>query len=121
MSFLCRRLFSPISRLTTTTPTSLSRIHAPRLTSFYSTNDVVDPPTSEGEQKLVDMLKAKLTPTRVRVQDVSGGCGTFYAIEIESEAFKGLSMVKQHKLVSEALKQEIEGMHGLQIKTLIPS
>ncbi len=44
-----------------------------------------------------------------------GGCGTFYAIEIESEVFKGLSVVKQHKLVSEALKQEIEGMHGLQV------
>lgn len=24
-------------------------------------------------------------------------------------------MIKQHKLVSEVLKQEIEGMHGLQV------
>lgn len=44
-----------------------------------------------------------------------GGCGSFYAITIASESFKGLSTVKQHKLVTEALKQEIEGIHGLQV------
>ena len=37
----------------------------------------------------------------------SGGCGTFYAISITSQAFKGLSIVKQHKLVTEELKKEI--------------
>jgi stress-induced morphogen len=46
---------------------------------------------------------------------VLGGCGSFYAITIASESFKGLSTVKQHKLVTEALKQEIEGIHGLQV------
>lgn len=44
-----------------------------------------------------------------------GGCGSFFAIEIESKAFEGLTTVKQHKLVSESLKSEIEGMHGLQV------
>ena len=45
-----------------------------------------------------------------------GGCGSFYAISIASEAFKGLSIIKQHRLVNEALKQEIEGIHGLQVR-----
>lgn len=78
------------------------------------------PPLTAEEQKLIDRLKEKLDPTKVRVQDVSGGCGSFFAIEIESKAFEGLTTVKQHKLVSESLKSEIEGMHGLQIKTLVP-
>jgi stress-induced morphogen len=44
-----------------------------------------------------------------------GGCGSFFAIKIASDAFKGLSTVKQHKLVTEVLKQEIHGIHGLQV------
>lgn len=44
-----------------------------------------------------------------------GGCGTFYAITIASNAFKDLPTVKQHKLVTETLKSEIEGIHGLQV------
>lgn len=49
---------------------------------------------------------------------VAGGCGTFYAISITSEAFKGLPTVKQHRLVNETLKREIEGIHGLQVRPL---
>jgi hypothetical protein len=47
---------------------------------------------------------------------LAGGCGQFYAITIASEAFKGLSTVKQHRLVTETLKKEIEGIHGLQVQ-----
>jgi len=72
---------------------------------------------SEGEQNIYTKLTAKFTPSRVQVQDVSGGCGTFYAITISSPAFQGLSTLKQHKLVTETLKLEIAGIHGLQIKT----
>jgi stress-induced morphogen len=45
---------------------------------------------------------------------LAGGCGAFYAIAITSSAFQGLTMVKQHRLVTDALKAEIEGIHGLQ-------
>jgi acid stress-induced BolA-like protein IbaG/YrbA len=45
-----------------------------------------------------------------------GGCGTFYAITIASKAFKGIPVVKQHRLVNEVLKKEIEGIHGLQVQ-----
>jgi len=77
------------------------------------------PPTlSEGEQAIHAKLTAKFAPSRLQVQDVSGGCGSFYAITIASQAFQGLPIVKQHKLVTETLKQEIEGIHGLQIKTI---
>ncbi|KAJ6627527.1 bola protein [Mycena sp. CBHHK59/15] len=62
-------------------------------------------------------MTARFSPSQLRIEDVSGGCGTFYAINITSEAFKGLSIVKQHKLVTQVLKEEIEGIHGLQIKT----
>jgi stress-induced morphogen len=50
---------------------------------------------------------------------LQGGCGSFYAISITSAAFKGLPIVKQHRLVNDALKAEIEGIHGLQVRLLI--
>ena len=72
---------------------------------------------TEGEQTVFEKLNLRFKPSNLDVEDVSGGCGTFYAISITSSAFKGLPMVKQHKLVTEELKKEIEGFHGLQIKT----
>lgn len=40
-----------------------------------------------------------------------------YALQIESERFKGLSVIKQHKMVNEILKEEIKGWHGVQLRT----
>lgn len=40
-----------------------------------------------------------------------------YGIEIESEKFRGLSVIRQHKLVNEVLKEEIKGWHGVQLRT----
>lgn len=40
-----------------------------------------------------------------------------YAITIASSRFKGLPMVRQHKLVNEVLKDEIKAWHGLQLRT----
>jgi len=46
----------------------------------------------------------------------AGGCGSFYAISVEHSSFKGLSMIKQHRVVNDLLKDEIKGMHGLQVR-----
>ncbi|KZT74596.1 bola-like protein [Daedalea quercina L-15889] len=87
----------------------------PRLIRNYA----AAPPSglSEGERTIFQKLTEKFSPAELEVQDVSGGCGTFYQIIIASEAFKGLPTVKQHRMVNEVLKQEIEGIHGLQLKT----
>lgn len=52
-----------------------------------------------------------------QVQDISGGCGSMYALDIESPKFKGLTVIKQHKLVNEILKDEIKSWHGVQLRT----
>ena len=49
------------------------------------------------------------------IKDGTGGCGTFYAISISSSAFKGLTTVKQHRLVTQELKEEVANIHGLQV------
>lgn len=44
-----------------------------------------------------------------------GGCGSFYAITIGSEKLKGLPILKQHRRIKEVLKDDMAGLHGLQV------
>ncbi|KAI5207028.1 hypothetical protein E4T39_02151 [Aureobasidium subglaciale] len=74
----------------------------------------------EKELHIFTKLKAELDPTKLEVQDVSGGCGSMYALDIVSAKFKGLSVIKQHRLVNAVLKDEIKGWHGVQLKTKAP-
>jgi stress-induced morphogen len=73
---------------------------------FYSTS----------EQILVQKLQ-KLQPSALKVTDISGGCGSMFSIEITSQSFKGQSLVQQHRMVQDLIKDDIKDMHGLQIKT----
>ncbi|THX55248.1 bola-like protein [Aureobasidium pullulans] len=74
----------------------------------------------EKELHIFQKLNAELEPTKLEVQDVSGGCGSMYALDIVSSKFKGLSVIKQHRLVNAVLKDEIKGWHGVQLKTKAP-
>lgn len=60
------------------------------------------------------------TDELIQVQDVSGGCGSMYALDIVSEKFKGLTVIKQHRLVNSVLGEEIKKWHGVQLKTRAP-
>ncbi|SPO32007.1 related to AIM1  len=73
---------------------------------------------TEGEQKIRQILTQKFKPSVLKVQDVSGGCGSFYAIQLSSQAFKGLSTVKAHRMVNQELKDVIKDIHGLQLRTV---
>ncbi|KAK3085788.1 hypothetical protein FSP39_008698 [Pinctada imbricata] len=76
---------------------------------------------TEGEKNIQAVLKTKFPEAvDVRVQDISGGCGSMYEVYVESEEFKGKRTVLQHRMVNEALKEEIKDMHGLRISTKVP-
>ena len=66
------------------------------------------------------MLQRELKPTKLEVQDISGGCGSMYGIEVVSERFRGLSMLRQQRLVNQVLGDEIRGWHGVQLRTSVP-
>ncbi|XP_073234178.1 bolA-like protein 3 [Porites lutea] len=75
---------------------------------------------SEGEKKLAGILRQKFGASHIAVKDVSGGCGAMYEIFIESEEFRGKRQVQQHRLVNQALADEVKQMHGLRIFTAVP-
>jgi len=74
----------------------------------------------EKEREIFEKLRNNLEAVELSVQDISGGCGSMYGIEIVSERFRGLSMLKQQRLVNEVLKEELKGWHGVQLKTRVP-
>ena len=55
--------------------------------------------------------------TSVLVRDISGGCGSMYAIDITSPRFKGLGLLAQQRLVNRALGDQVKQWHGVQIRT----
>jgi len=67
-------------------------------------------------------LRADLTlkPTVVTVKDISSGCGSFFHVDITSPSFQGKKLVDQHRMVNEAIKEEIRAIHGLTINTRTP-
>ncbi|CAL1529272.1 unnamed protein product [Lymnaea stagnalis] len=74
-----------------------------------------------GEKNIKDKLqKAFPDATEIQVADVSGGCGAMYQINIESLKFKGIRTIQQHRLVNEALAEEIKSMHGFKLSTKTP-
>lgn len=76
-------------------------------------------PTREAQMRSV--LEDKLQAEYVEIKDVSGGCGDFYALLVVAKQFEGIPMVKQHRLVNDALEAHIGKMHGLTLRTMAPS
>ncbi|KAL2753079.1 hypothetical protein ACRALDRAFT_1066006 [Sodiomyces alcalophilus JCM 7366] len=69
------------------------------------------------ESWIWDELTAELAPVELDVRDVSGGCGSMYAIDIASPKFAGLTMLKQQRMVNAVLGDRVKEWHGLQLRT----
>ncbi|XP_052060594.1 bolA-like protein 3 [Mytilus californianus] len=77
---------------------------------------------TEGELKIVNVLKEKFPKASdIQALDISGGCGSMYKVYVESVEFSGQRTLNQHRMVKEALKEEIKDMHGLNVVTKVPS
>ncbi len=68
-----------------------------------------------------EMIRAALPDAEVEITDLAGD-GDHYAARVTSAAFAGLSRVKQHKLVYDALGGRMGGeLHALQLTTAVPN
>jgi stress-induced morphogen len=67
------------------------------------------------------MIRAALPDAVVEITDLAGD-GDHYAARVVSQAFAGLTRVKQHKLVYDALGGRMGGeLHALQLTTAVPN
>lgn len=101
-----------------TLPQATRRTYSSAAASAPSTPET--PSMTAAESAIAQILTDKLSPTDILVQDVSGGCGSMYAIEIASAAFKGQTILKQQRMVNAALGDMVKEWHGVQIRTRVP-
>lgn len=83
------------------------------------------------EQAITDKLTRAFAPQRLEVANEShlhaghasspGTGESHFRVTIVSDRFEGISRVERHRLVNEALAQELAGpVHALALKTLAP-
>jgi stress-induced morphogen len=66
------------------------------------------------------MIREALPDAKVEIRDLAGD-GDHYSAIVMSESFRGLSRVKQHQLVYDALKGRMGGvLHALALQTSAP-
>lgn len=66
------------------------------------------------------MIKEAIPDAQVTINDLAGD-GDHYAAEVVSESFRGLSRVKQHQMVYNALQGNMGGvLHALALQTSAP-
>ena len=62
-------------------------------------------------EEIEDLLKESFPSSNIKIDDLAGD-GNHYSATIIAREFKGLSRVKQHKLVYSALKGKMDGSNG---------
>lgn len=66
------------------------------------------------------MIKEAIPDAKVVIRDLAGD-GDHYAAEVVSESFRGISRVRQHQMVYDALKGNMGGvLHALALQTSAP-
>ncbi|KAH9989300.1 bola-like protein [Xylariaceae sp. FL0662B] len=103
-------------------PYSTSSDAAAKATTSPTTPTSLEKPDylDDGESAIWDQLTAEFSPTELMVQDISGGCGTMYGIEIASAKFQGTTMLKQQRMVNAVLGDRMKRWHGVQLRTKVP-
>lgn len=67
--------------------------------------------------KIEELIKSKLKVKELLVEDNSGGCGSSFIIKITSEDFNNKSLIQQHKIMNEILKEELKEIHSIRYFT----
>jgi stress-induced morphogen len=71
-------------------------------------------------KELENRIVAALPDAQVRVEDLTGG-GDHFRVQVISQAFAGLPMLKRHRLVYSPLQDVIGGaVHALALDTKTP-
>ena len=71
--------------------------------------------------EVINLITRKLPGSKVTVENIKGN--DHLQVTVIASEFNGLSLVKQHKLVYSALKEELatEAIHALALKTETPN
>ncbi len=78
------------------------------------------------QQQIEQRLEAELAPEFLEVQNethmhnVPPDAESHWKVTVVSPKFEGLMLIKRHRLVNEALREELKQVHALALHTLTP-
>jgi stress-induced morphogen len=72
---------------------------------------------TEKSQRMENLIKKYMNCKLVEVTDISGNCGAQFDIKVKSKDFKGKTLIEQHRMVNEAIKEELKEVHSIKVKT----
>jgi stress-induced morphogen len=73
-------------------------------------------------EEIKSTLEKALPGSTIEMQDLTGG-GDHWQLFIVSQAFEGKGLIEQHRMVNDALKEEMadQRIHALALKTYTPA
>jgi stress-induced morphogen len=72
------------------------------------------------QHQIERLIREALPDAQVEIRDLAGD-GDHYAATVISESFRGVSRVKQHQMVYDALRGRMGGqLHALALQTGVP-
>lgn len=72
------------------------------------------------QDEIVRLIKKRLPDAMVEIRDLAGD-GDHYSATVVAEEFRGMSRVRQHQLVYDALEGKMGGtLHALALQTSTP-
>ena len=74
-----------------------------------------------GEHPVATCLRSALAATHVEVIAEGAGCGQKLQIVVVSAQFEGKPLLKQHRMVNEAAKDELAKVHAFNVKSYTPA
>ncbi|KAI7901245.1 bola protein [Cokeromyces recurvatus] len=69
---------------------------------------------------LKSVITERLQAQHVEIEDLSAGCGQMFEVIIVSPIFEGKRLLARHRIVNEALKEEISKVHAFTQKSFTP-
>ena len=73
------------------------------------------------KESIEKLIKDSIKVSQINIQDISGGCGQAFSIQVASSDFTGKSLIQQHRLLNDILKDELAEVHSVQYKTSVAS
>lgn len=71
--------------------------------------------------EIASVLKEVFAAEKVMVQDESNNCGDKFAVYCVSSKFEGIKVLDRHRMVNEALKDQIAQIHAITINAWTPA
>ncbi|KAJ3323399.1 hypothetical protein HDV06_001919 [Boothiomyces sp. JEL0866] len=72
------------------------------------------------KESLETALKEKVGAIHVEAVDMSDGCGQNFEVIVVSPQFEGKSVLQKHRMVNDAVKDQVSQLHAFSQKTFTP-